>query len=788
MHAVLPDWLERWLGIDPSGPGQVTVWDLETTWAWAPLATLALIAFAACWVLYFYARESAPLGRKIVLFALRMASIGLVLVMIAELMLSLRRTGLPSVIVVVDDSDSMSIADRYDEKTRKFLEKLTRRAGLTNVTRLNVAKSLLLPKGGRLLRELDAQYKLRLYFVSDSLRLETGSAVELENRLRKLEPQGRSSQLGRGLRQILDQLRGAPPAAIVFFTDGVTTEGETLRQAARAARDKNVPLFTIATGSPEPPRDVDLSELLADDVVYVEDVITFDAKLRAHGVAGRQVELVLREKGKPKVLARTTLTISGDGSQTGRLAYHPTDVGQFTFELEARPLADEIDKSNNRQERSINVRKDKIRVLLVQAYPSYEYRYLSNMLARDKSIELKTLLEESDLEHSQSDPSALSTFPVSREELADEDVLILGDVNPSLLGTTALDNIRALVEKKGIGIAIIAGPRYTPLSFAGTPLEALLPCELSATTLPPPNAAVEGFSLRLTELGTASPHMQLSGDQAENQRAWSQLPPLYWLLEMRRMKPGARVLAEQAGGMQNGGGPLPVIAMQYFGAGKVLFHATDETWRWRFRTGDAVLARYWGQAIRYLSRSKLLEGDRSVELRALRREVPRGEAVQFRARFVDERRAPTADDAVQLVVEREGFANERVTLRRDSASRGVFEGSLVADREGRYRARLVMPAIEGSAPTVDFQVLAPPGERERTAVDLDELKSAARATRGRQYDALSADELLDDLPPGRQVPIEPLPPHALWNRWWMVLALVGMLSTEWILRKRWSMV
>ncbi len=41
-------------------------------------------------------------------------SIALVVAMIAEVTLSLRRTGLPTVVVLVDDSASMGIADRYD--------------------------------------------------------------------------------------------------------------------------------------------------------------------------------------------------------------------------------------------------------------------------------------------------------------------------------------------------------------------------------------------------------------------------------------------------------------------------------------------------------------------------------------------------------------------------------------------------------------------------------------------------------------------------------------------------
>ena len=51
-----------------------------------------------------------------------------------------------------------------------------------------------------------------------------------------------------------------------------------------------------------------------------------------------------------------------------------------------------------------------------------------------------------------------------------------------------------------------------------------------------------------------------------------------------------------------------------------------------------------------------------------------------------------------------------------------------------------------------------------------------------------AGRLLDELPPGRQVPIESLPPQVLWNQWWLLLTFLGLLVAEWILRKRKGML
>jgi hypothetical protein len=256
------------------------------------------------------------------------------------------------------------------------------------------------------------------------------------------------------------------------------------------------------------------------------------------------------------------------------------------------------------------------------------------------------------------------------------------------------------------------------------------------------------------------------------------------MVETPTTKPAARVLAEHPTRTSADGRRLPIFVAQYVGAGQVLYHATDDTWRWRYRIGDALFARYWVQSIRYLARSKLLGGDRAAELVVDRREYRRGEPVRLRARFVDERTAPAADDGVTIVVERAGERSRKIKLSRDSNQRGIFEGALAGIRDGSYHAWIAAPSFEGNAPAVDFQVLAPPGEMERVEMDAAELTRAATQSRGKFYRIDTAARLIDDLPAGHQVPVETLPPAVLWNRWWLLAPLVGLLSIVWILRKR----
>src|SRR5262245_14191196 len=104
MSGILPEWLEPWLGVEAASPGEGTLWTLENTWSIPPWATLLLVMFLAGWVAYFYAREGSRAGRasRTFLAALRLVVMAITVFMIAEFTLSLRRTGLPTVAILID--------------------------------------------------------------------------------------------------------------------------------------------------------------------------------------------------------------------------------------------------------------------------------------------------------------------------------------------------------------------------------------------------------------------------------------------------------------------------------------------------------------------------------------------------------------------------------------------------------------------------------------------------------------------------------------------------------------
>ncbi len=426
------------------------------------------------------------------------------------------------------------------------------------------------------------------------------------------------------------------------------------------------------------------------------------------------------------------------------------------------------------------------------------------MLSREPTVDLDTFLQDADSDFS-SDKNTkfLKDFPAllndsrSRERAAPNyDVVIFGDVNPdpSLLGPSTLQNLVDYVDHGG-ALVLIAGPNFMPKHYVNTPLARLLP--FGPDTIRQPNAKKllsETFIADLTELGRGHSAMQLADSPAESQARWRKLPPLVWVVDVSDLKPAARVLAENSARTDLDGKHPPLIVMQNVGGGgRVLFHATDETYRWRRDVGDLYFARYWVQMLRFLTRSRPAEGERPVQLSTDRREYAQGEAVRIQAVFADDRAAPVDDNGVTVELEQPGRQTEKVELRRDarasaSVTRERFAATVPNLPAGSFHAKMIVPTVPGRVPAADFIVRSPEVEKINVPTDAAAMRQAASSTNGKYYAIEDATQLPDDLPGGRQVPVENLPPVSLWNRWPVLLLFLVLLVAEWLLRKRGGMV
>jgi len=780
---VISSWMTYSLLAQDSGV--ITFDDVEYFSSWPYSLTvwigLLIISLLITWVTSRHSIGAFKSRRKKILLVLRMVIIAFVCIMFLGWSKQEHATDLPDLVVIVDNSRSMTIEDLISDDLPN---------NETAIDRWTAAKTWLTgsESGLSVLDEWQQQYRLRLYLASDELESLTTTTESLSDVLNSRQPVGESSQLGKCLVSALRNHRGRPVAGVVIISDGVTTLGPSLGSVAEHARQRNIPLYVLAAGADSKVKNVAISDALMSDSSFIGDHVSIRYSLRAEHCEGEEITVNVKNRGTDEILASANHTVGSEIEFKDQISFIPSNTGDNELLLEVVPLDAESTKDDNYYPLSVSVRDDPIRVLLVDSEPRFEFRALSDLLQRARHpgsndqpvFEVTHVLQSSDQQGSD-DNLYRSVFPSDQEDLYEFDVVILGDADPQWLGNSSMEILETFVTERGGGIVICSGQRFMPHEFADTPLATLVPFDIdSAVRLPMNDDFAELQNISLTELGVSASQLQLAETQSHTSEIWSKMPGLYWWLEVETIKPGVQSLVH----IDEDGSDQSVISQSFIGAGRVLFHFTDETWRWRgHEDGEAVYNRYWIQSIRELCRSQLLGKTRTAELTTDRAESLFGTQVQLRLHYLDGERVPASNKVLVSLIRDNGI-KRTVTLERLLNSPEVFVTAVGQLSVGNWSARVVSPVFSEGAPECRFTIVAPDGEMSKTSLDEQDLATAAEITRGRYYQWQEKRELDRDLPEGRRVPIDSKPPFPLWNHSLVPLVLFLLISCEWILRRR----
>jgi hypothetical protein len=782
------------------------------------LIVVLVLAFAAASYLLEPRGERRPL--KLPLALLRGAAIVLAIGILFRPIQSreLQDVKHGQVVIAIDTSRSMGFLDREkDEATRRALADAlgvsTER--LRELDRLSRVKLALRHEGGAWLRALAEKNRVRI-FTFDSTR-ERLTEIEKQARgdaepadgeepapgdavadaLARLEAcasDGQSTALGDSLQRILTDLRSERVAGLVLVTDGRSNAG-SLSADAVASRfgRKGIKIYAIGVGDPDPPRDLSVDDFRAPDVSLAGDVVNGSVLVKAQGYPEPR-DVTVRIKLDDAQVFEQVVRIGGgaEGEVAVTFTTKIAQPGEYTLEAIAEPDPDELTADNNRAVRRIRVIDERIRVLYIEGYPRWEYRYLKNALIRDRHMQVQALLLSADpdyhQEHSDTAP-ALRRMP-SPEELLEYHVIIIGDVNPEARTRTgepaftpgAFEAIKELVKERGGGLLMISGEQSAPRAYAGTPLEDVLPIVID------PNAGrgqdySRPWRPKLTLEGDQSPLMRLEPDEAQNRQLWDVLlPDLYWYVPVEKPKPQARVLAVHPRD-RNQNGPYPLAAWHRYGAGTVFWMGFDEGWRWRAGVGDKYHYRYYGQIVRFLSLQSFTRTKRFF-VTTDKTQYGVGEEVRVRAEIRDRDPGVVDRPTQEVIIDLPDGTSQTLGLKAIEGDPGKFDGTFKPVLVGAYRAH-IDPGPSGSLTEVAsriFEVKLPRLELQEPRMDQEGLERIASASGGEFL-------TLADL---RKVEIEEVPPEPipvgrseteLWDRPWVFMLMFGLLLLEWIGRK-----
>lgn len=567
---------------------------------------------------------------------------------------------------------------------------------------------------------------------------------------------------------------------IVFISDGDWNAGRPPVDAASRLRMKGVPIFAVSAGSPTRLPDVELLSL---------DAPTF-------GVGGKSVRIPFAiESALPREYVTTVTLRTSDGDEASKevriapmgrttdwIVWKPKETGDYVLTLTVPKQADEALADNNTLSTPISIRQEKLRVLVVESQPRWEYRYLRNALSRDPGVEVSCLLFHPGLgKVGGGNKDYIKKFPSGLDELSRYDVVFLGDVGveDGQLTTEQCRLLKGLVEHQASGLVFLPGWDGREFSLMETELGDLCPVVLDSSQ-PGGWGSRTPSHFELTETGRRSLLTKLADTEDENAQIWEGLPGFQWYAPVARAKAGSDVLAVHKDA-SNELGRIPLLVTRTFGAGKVLFMGTDGAWRWRKGVEDKYHYRFWGQVVRWMAYQRNMAKGETMRLYYVPDQPKMHQTLTLHANVVERSGEPLrrGDVSARIVAPSGKTALARFTSTGDEW--GVFNSRYTADEPGTHQVTLFCKQTGATLETTFF-VQGAAAERIGRPARPEVMEELARVTRGKVIKPNGLAEIV------RSLAALPDPPPLvrrvqLWSHPALAGALVFLLGAFWVGRK-----
>jgi hypothetical protein len=785
----------------------------ELFWARPVSNGIMIAAFAAVVLLtifLYWRRQGLPTWVRITLAATRLVVLGLIVAFLFEPTATVTQTHtekrrLP---VLIDVSESMSVKDQRkrsedvgdaaaalgilplsstpEEANRTAMALSDKQRGaVAGASRLDLATNLLSNSAKPMLESLGEDLDISYHAFGANLRQlgdgKHGGAASLT----ALKADAPETSITSALETVARTERGAPLAGIVMLTDGLDTSSRRVEEVAHDLGVRGIPVYTVPVGIADPD-DVSIRNVIMQEVAFTGDKVPVRVQIQSKGYEKRVTDLTVLLDGRG--VARKRVTLEG-GLQFEEVFFNVdvTEKGAVRIEVAIEPFADESTAANNRVKRSIRVVNEKINVLCIEGSARWEYRYLSAMLKRDPRINATFIATRAQPELAQNSSEFIAKFPEDPEEAFAYDLVILGDVDPAFFSRESFQRLEELVRERGGSLLMLCGARHAPVSYGGTPLERMLPVTFDpAGTWEDVNDSVYPV---LTPEGRSSLVMTLENDREQNDLLWSRVAPLDRIPPLLAPRPGATVLAELSDS-QARTERYPLVAWQRYGAGKCMMMASDRLWLLRFKTGDKYHWRVWSQCIQFLTLSRLMGEHKRIRIETDRATYPVGGQVMLYANLLDDNFEPLSQPGFEVEVSALGddgsaSTTQRVTLRPDVSTPGLYEGYFSPSRAGGY---LVAASANDRtlSNATEFQVTDIKPELANTDMQLDHLRRIADLSGGACLSTLELQKLpslLNLEPHATTIRTQ----HPLWNLGLIIWLLAGLVGFEWILRRKYDL-
>lgn len=553
---------------------------------------------------------------------------------------------------------------------------------------------------------------------------------------------------------------GKRPDGVILLSDGAVNAGD---DPAAAARALGVPVHTLLVGE-RAGLDRGIAGVEASSEARVGEATPVRVRVVSDEERGTPIAVTLREGDRE--LARTTVLAPGPGAEaTAELRVTPARAGLALWTAQVAPLAGDVSPGDDAHGVAVPVAPGKLGVLVISSGLNWDLTFLRRALLGDSTVSLETRVRDrsggwQSLERGRG-------AGLSSADLATRSVVVLDGIGGADLGS-GMDAALAAFVRNGGGLLLLSGEAPGAARFA----RGVLGSNLSFA-----GGAASGGESAPEPQPAGAELLQWDDDAARGAQAWREAAPLR---DIAPLAAGAadRVLIAARDTQ------VPLWLSRAVGRGHVLLVNGSGVWRWSLAGNDELAGergrRLWRRTMRWLSEP--VQGE-PLRVTPERRLVAGGEPVRLDAILQDASFKPVTGAEVRGELTGPGGALIKFNFAAGGA--GAYTATLPSPGPGRWQVsvRATRDGRELGRARNEFVVDRWTLEALRPQPDSAGMAAVANASGGRTGRARDASSWARALDPHALV----RPQRAstrLWESPWLFAIVVGMLSAEWMWRRR----